>query len=887
MDDTERRTAKRSRFDQTEPEPRRSRFDRRSRSPPAKRSDHGRERSPLGKDGENSSHSSKKSPVDPAAAAAAAAAKINAQIQAKKGIQHVDVPPIKSTSSASPGPNTASTPGGNNSNNINGEMYIADGDYIKDIEVNDLRNRYLLTKSSTQKMVNNTLDVTTRGNYYPDKSMATPSNPPLYLHITSTSKAGLEAAVAKIEELMKQELPNLVDERRFRRRDQEQVERDEFGRRKWPEAKIPIGLEEIRGFNLRAQIVGHGGSYVKHIQQETGCRVQIKGRGSGYLEASTNRESDDDMYLHVAGPDPKMVEKAKELCEDLIANVKEQYEEFKSRPPRQHYGGHGGHGGNYGERSYGDRSYSGDRYGDRQGSGSGSYGGYGGYNNSPNPAANSASPAPPAQSSPQNANSDYAAQYAQYYGGQDPYAAYGGYAAYVQYYQHYYAAAQAAQQGSPTPPVPGAAVSPPPPPPTEAPPPPPPGGSAPPPPPPPGAGSYGALSPFIMSHQRYPSIDPKEPHSVSLKVLRLSRPSLVVQHPLPTPVSLPSSVQQEPPIPASLAYHTDGDTNSDPFLLAPILQLPPSFGSAYVGETFSCTLCANHDVPLPGELPAAAVPAGGGGSLAPGSPLHPPKRKFTRDVRIEAEMKTPGSTTALKLPLLGAGGVVVNDDNDDNAGTKDGKGHGATKGVDLEPGDTLQRIVNFDLKEEGNHVLAVTVSYYEATETSGRTRTFRKLYQFICKGSLIVRTKVGALVPPPPPPSRSDLELDLGGKKKGKGRKSRRRWVMEAQLENCSEDVMQLSRVGLDLEPGLRYRDCNWDVAGSGGGRPVLHPGEVEQCCFVVEEAEEEPGPDGAKLHVDEEGRIVFGVLGIGWRSEMGNKGFLSTGKLGTRIVVR
>lgn len=72
MDDTERRTAKRSRFDQTEPEPRRSRFDRRSRSPPAKRSDHGRdgrERSPLGKDGENNSHDSKKSPVDPAAAA--------------------------------------------------------------------------------------------------------------------------------------------------------------------------------------------------------------------------------------------------------------------------------------------------------------------------------------------------------------------------------------------------------------------------------------------------------------------------------------------------------------------------------------------------------------------------------------------------------------------------------------------------------------------------------------------------------------------------------------------------------------------------------------------------------------------------------------------------
>ncbi|KAL7624366.1 hypothetical protein AAE478_005930 [Parahypoxylon ruwenzoriense] len=349
-----------------------------------------------------------------------------------------------------------------------------------------------------------------------------------------------------------------------------------------------------------------------------------------------------------------------------------------------------------------------------------------------------------------------------------------------------------------------------------------------------------------MSHQRYPSIDPKEPHSVSLKVLRLSRPSLVVQHPLTAPLSPPSSSSPSPStqggsiIPASLAYSTNADTNPNPFLLAPILQLPPSFGSAYVGETFSCTLCANYDVPLPGEPLSAVSP---GGALAP-VPQAPPKKKFTRDVRIEAEMKTPGATAVLKLPLLGPDGV---EDSGEDAGHR---------GTDLDAGQTLQRIVNFDLKEEGNHVLAVTVSYYEATETSGRSRTFRKLYQFLCKGSLIVRTKVGALSP-------------------GKG--GERRWVMEAQLENCSEDVMQLSRVGLDLEDGLRYRDCNWEVGG--GARPVLHPGEVEQCCFVVEEAEKDGVPE------DEDGRVVFGVLGIGWRSEMGNKGFLSTGKLGTRVV--
>ncbi|KAI0874963.1 hypothetical protein GGS24DRAFT_457481 [Hypoxylon argillaceum] len=492
MDDTERRTAKRSRFDQTEPEPRRSRFDRRSRSPVARKPDSARDRSPLNRGTDSATPETKKSPVDAAAAAAAAAAKINAQLQARKGIQHVDVPPIRSSSSST-GAGDANT---SKAGNFNGQVYVSDGDYMKDVEVNDLRNRYLLTKGSTQKMIKEETgaDVTTRGEYYPDKSMATPTAPPLYLHITSTSKAGLDAAVKKIEEMMKQELPNLVDERRFRRRDQEQVERDEFGRRKWPEAKIPISLEPVQGFNLRAQIVGHGGAYVKHIQQETGCRVQIKGRGSGYLEASTNHESDEDMYLHVAGPDIKMVEKAKELCEDLVGKVKEEYEEFKTRPPRQHYGGHGGNGGGYGDR-YGDRHN--DRYGDRyerSGNRSGQYGGHGGYNNSPAPTGNAASPVPGGAGSPPGANNDYSAQYAQYYGTQDPYAAYGGYAGYMQYYQQYYAAAQAAQQGSP---APGASASPPPPPPTEAPPPPPPGGAAPPPPPPPSGSppAYGAVPP--------------------------------------------------------------------------------------------------------------------------------------------------------------------------------------------------------------------------------------------------------------------------------------------------------------------------------------------------------------------------------------------------------
>ncbi|KAK4988701.1 hypothetical protein LTR50_003780 [Elasticomyces elasticus] len=496
---------KRSRFDQTEPDPKRApRFERRSRSPSRRAAETNRSRSPI--DRTMADSGTPKRRPDATAAAAAAAARINAQIQAKRSILHVEVPPIRSTQS----PANAQSPSAS-ANGTDNDMYTQDGDYIKDIEVNDLRNRYTLTKGSTQKMVTLLIlykDVTTRGSYYPDKSMATAANPPLYLHVTSTTKDGLEKAVKKIEELMQQELPNLVDERRFRRREPDPVERDSFGRRKWPEEKIPVDLEPIPGFNLRAQVVGHQGSYVKHIQGETRCRVQIKGRGSGFIEHDTGNESDEQMYLHVAGPDPNEVQRAKELCLDLLANVTQQYEQFKERGPRHDYHDHGDRG------DRGDRYGGGDRYNHRdRDRNTGSYGGggynNGGYNNSgygdlQSPIApQAASVMSPggtgaAEATTAETQAAWAAYYAQ--GGQDPYAAYGGYQNYYNMYmQQYYGQQAAGTQSSPAPGVPGApnGSAPPPPPPASSAPPPPPPDNQPPPPPPPGAefSGYNAVPP--------------------------------------------------------------------------------------------------------------------------------------------------------------------------------------------------------------------------------------------------------------------------------------------------------------------------------------------------------------------------------------------------------
>lgn len=176
-----------------------------------------------------------------------------------------------------------------------------------------------------------------------------------------------------------------------------------------------------------------------------------------------------------------MVTRAKELCLDLLDNVKKQYEQFKERGPRDRQGG--GYGNSYGNR---------DRYNNNNNSSRESDYSYG---------SQYPSSAPSTGQDNAGATQDWINQY---YGGQDPYAAYGGYEAYMRMYWQYYQQQQSAPGTSAgSPPGANAYAAPsgydqlPPPPPSEAPPPPPPGTGAPPPPPsgsPPGTSGYNAVS---------------------------------------------------------------------------------------------------------------------------------------------------------------------------------------------------------------------------------------------------------------------------------------------------------------------------------------------------------------------------------------------------------
>jgi hypothetical protein len=123
-----------------------------------------------------------------------------------------------------------------------------DAEFTYDIDINDVRNRYMLTKGPTQMEVSEMnlfgvvwcrschsnlspqihdatgASVSTKGIWYPDRSKATEKDPPLYLHISATTKEILQAAIDKVNELLAQDMGSLVDDRRGPNRERVSLE---------------------------------------------------------------------------------------------------------------------------------------------------------------------------------------------------------------------------------------------------------------------------------------------------------------------------------------------------------------------------------------------------------------------------------------------------------------------------------------------------------------------------------------------------------------------------------------------------------------------------------------------------------------------------------------
>ena len=232
-------------------------------------------------------------------------------------------------------------------------------DFVKEIEINDLKNRYLLTKGDVQKQIAEETNaiIITRGRYYPNKALATQKDPPLYLHVSAKTQEALDLANERIDKLIADAM--LPREDSFHQNthasggDPPTSESGAPGAppphrgRIWPSISIPVDIPSSHSFPVRAKIVGPQGSYVKHIQQVTGSRVQLKGRGSGFSEFPGGpKEEEKDMYIEIRAPEEEQVESAKELVLDLIKTVKVEYERFSSQSNSRGSYQQGSHNGN-------------------------------------------------------------------------------------------------------------------------------------------------------------------------------------------------------------------------------------------------------------------------------------------------------------------------------------------------------------------------------------------------------------------------------------------------------------------------------------------------------------------------------------------------------------
>lgn len=105
--------------------------------------------------------------------------------------------------------------------------------------------------------------MTTKGVWVPDREKLNPGEVPLYIHIVAKTQTALNAATEKVQALVDQELGPLLDARTMAARNRALgLPPPEGwmpgGRVKWPEAKLDIGLESLRNFNVRAKTVGPG-----------------------------------------------------------------------------------------------------------------------------------------------------------------------------------------------------------------------------------------------------------------------------------------------------------------------------------------------------------------------------------------------------------------------------------------------------------------------------------------------------------------------------------------------------------------------------------------------------------------------------------------------------
>ncbi|XP_041838332.1 KH homology domain-containing protein 4-like isoform X2 [Melanotaenia boesemani] len=273
--------------------------------------------------------------------AAAMAAKINAMLMAK-GKLLTPPPLLAKTPPSIPVPTTTE------------EMVVTEVD-INDVPLNC---RELLTKGKTQEEIRQFSGavVSTKGHYINEAEKGNGvGQRPLYLHVQGKTQEQVNKAVIRIKEIISEDVmrasaasgqqapvmppltlypqpPRPIISPSVPRMPNTNSVPAQGHRPAAPHTgsfvhtKIFVGLDQaLPSFNVKEKVEGPGGSYLSHIQTETGARVFLRGKGSGYIEQASKRESFEPLYVYISHPNAAGLESAKKLTESLLETVRAEH----------------------------------------------------------------------------------------------------------------------------------------------------------------------------------------------------------------------------------------------------------------------------------------------------------------------------------------------------------------------------------------------------------------------------------------------------------------------------------------------------------------------------------------------------------------------------------
>ncbi|KAI8595114.1 hypothetical protein EDD21DRAFT_344906 [Dissophora ornata] len=350
----------------------------------------------------------------------------------------------------------------------------------------------------------------------------------------------------------------------------------------------------------------------------------------------------------------------------------------------------------------------------------------------------------------------------------------------------------------------------------------------------------------------------RESHLISLKVMRLSRPSLVTGHSLyfGSPHGTPSASASPQAVPSTeAALSTDETVDMGDFGVSELLTMPASFGNIYLGETFTSYICANNES------------------------AHP-----VREVNLTAELQTSTARFVLSDTLAGQRPQASKSPSEIPISSPS-----STVGRHiqlLESGKTNEMIVSHEIKELGIHILVCCIQY---TTLDGQQKSFRKFYKFQVLNPLSVKTKVNS----PSPTTVATQEGSNSAPVSAMSASNGGVVLLEAMVQNVSGVTMWMERMRFEVADAFTAQDLNvvieeddeetsTDTKAEGikgnelvsifGDHDYFAPNDVRQYLYVLTP---KPGKELLAKTTN-----VLGKMDILWKSQFGETGRLQTSQL-------